>query len=147
MFKMTPDEVQLVKKAIGLFETDSKSFAQQLMRLGGMTREGALKLFEKAINARVIQEDRGRVRMAPPPPDPRAISDSEIRALQQAGYSVYMASDGTPSVYAWRHRAGASQSDFKHLQPFRLTQAQAWADCSNYARGAFPTAPERDWLS
>lgn len=146
MYKMTPQEVQLVKKAVGLFETDSNSFAQELMRLGGMTREGAFKLFEKAINARVIQEDRGRVWMTPPLPDPRALSDSEIRELQEAGYSVYMLSDQSPSVYAWRHRAGASQSGVKHFQPFRLTKAQAWVDCSNYARGALPSAPEPDWM-
>ncbi len=147
MSKMTAEEIRLTKDAIGLFETDNNTFARNLMKLGRMTHEEARQFFIKALNSRVIQEDRGRVRMTPPPPDPRAISDAKIQELKEAGYNVYIVYDGSPSVYAWKHRAGASQSDFRNVQPFRLTPAQAWVDCYKYASGALPEIPERDWMS
>lgn len=148
MYEMTPAETQLAKSAVGLLENDSKSFTRNLMRIGGMTSDEARKLFEKALNAKVIQEDRGRVRMVPPPPDPRALGASEIQSLEQSGYRVYMASDGDPPLYAWLHSgSGAAQTDLQGRQPPRRTKAQAWVDCRNYVSGDVPSTAEPDWMN
>jgi len=148
MYQLTPKELHLIKTSVGLIETDAQSFTQNLIRLGKLTREQALALFLKALNAKAVTEDRGRVRLAPPPPDPRALSDSEIIELKQAGYSVHMACDGDPPLYEWFHASsGASQSQFKHLQPLRRSQGQAWVDCRNYDQCAVPSVAEPDWMN
>lgn len=74
-------------------------------------------------------------------------NDKDIRDLKDLGYSVHLASDGDPPLYCWMQRGGASQSDYKHLQPFRRSEKQAWADCAAYAYGSMPTKPEPDWVT
>lgn len=145
MEQMTEDEIRIVKSAIGFGGIDNRTFANNLQRRGRLTSVEATNLFQKALNARVILEYRGYVRMAVQQ-DPRALSEAEIRELRAAGYSVHPIYDGSPSLYAWICKSGASQSHLKDRQPYRRTQAQAWVDCRNYYRGAVPSTPEADWI-
>ncbi len=77
---------------------------------------------------------------------PDALSPSRIKELEGAGYTVYMAYDGDPALYAWMNtKSGASQTEHKKVQPLRRTKAQAWADCDAYASLDMPTSPQPDW--
>lgn len=146
MYTLSREERQLVKASFGLVETDAQTFTQNLMRLGGLTAEQARMIFQTALNARAIQEDRGRVWMAPPPPDPRGLSADEVADLERAGYSVSKIVDTDPPVFGWRNAvSGAAQSEHKARQPFRSTKAQAWVDCKDYAGGGVPNVADPDW--
>lgn len=146
MYTLSPKELKLVRASVGLIETDTTTFNQNLRRLGHLTVKEARMLFQKALNAKAVQEDRGWVRMAPPPRDPRELTAFEVSELKQDGYSVYVAYDGDPPLYGWLHASsGAAQSGLNGRQPFRRTQGQAWVDCRNYVRGAVPSVAEPDW--
>lgn len=74
------------------------------------------------------------------------LSDAEIGELKEAGFRVYTVVDQPPVLYGWMHPSStASQGDYKDRQPFRTTQAQAWADCYAYHRGHMPMKAEPDW--
>ena len=145
---MTPQEIQLARDAIGQLGTDSKTFVRNLKAGGPMTADEALKFFQKALNAKVVLEDRGRVRMTPPPLDPRALSAESIQELEKAGYSVFLAFDGDPPLYGWQHaESGAPDEDLSDRLPLRRTKAQAWVDCKKYCYGDVPSVADPDWVS
>ena len=74
-----------------------------------------------------------------------ALSDSEIKDLRAAGYTVSEVIDTGESGYAWRHPgSGAKQQDTE--QPLRRTQAQAWHDLSLYLSPDGPDIPRPDWI-
>ena len=70
MNTLTTEEIQIVKRAVGLLEVDFNTFRENLIRDQMMTSGEAHNFAEKALTARVIQIAQGRVRMTPPPPDP-----------------------------------------------------------------------------
>lgn len=147
MNTLTTEEIQIVKRAVGLLEVDFNTFRENLIRDQMMTSGEAHNFAEKALTARVIQIAQGRVRMTPPPPDPRALSDVEIHRLEKLGYRVQVVYDGDPPRYAWHHiKSGAAQSDLNGLQPSRRTRAQAWVDCRAYDSGDVPISADPDWL-
>lgn len=146
MCTLSREERQLVEASVGLIETDAETFTQNLMRFGGLTAEQARMIFQKALNAKAIREDRGRVWKAPPPADPRGLSAVEVAELERAGYSVSKIVDMDPPVFGWRNAmSGAAQSEHKALQPFRSTKAQAWVDCKAYANLEVTKVADPDW--
>lgn len=138
-------ELKLVKRSVGLVDIEFQALSNNL-RLHGMTQEQSRVLIQKALNAKVIVHNRGRYRMSPPPPDPRALSDARVNELMQLGYGVYTVSDNAENLYAWQHGgSGAAQSHFLNVQPYRRTREQAWVDCNRYAGCDLPSEAEPDW--
>lgn len=74
------------------------------------------------------------------------LSSEAILELKKAGYLVHVICDQDPVLYAWIHKAGATQRDVKERQPYRLSEAQAWDDCQAYASGDVPSTPNPDWV-
>jgi hypothetical protein len=74
-----------------------------------------------------------------------ALSDSEIKDLRAAGYTVSEVIDTGQSGYAWQHpKSGAKQQDTN--QPLRRTQAQASHDLSLYLSPDGPDILRPDWI-
>lgn len=74
------------------------------------------------------------------------LSAAEIGELKKAGFTVHMVVDQEPVLYGWLHPSStASQSHYTDRQPFRKSEAQAWADCYAYHRGHMPMKAEPDW--
>lgn len=76
----------------------------------------------------------------------KELSAAEIAELKSEGYSVHEVVDIAPVRYRWLHRSGASQADVRDRQPYRKSEAQAWADCRKYKFGHYDSTPEPDWL-
>jgi hypothetical protein len=77
----------------------------------------------------------------------RKLTSAEVADLVREGFFVREVVDIDPIRYAWRNlRTGASQDDVKDRQPYRRSEAQAWADCQKYTVGNYDNAPEPDWL-
>lgn len=78
-------------------------------------------------------------------PHKLALSESEIKDLREAGYSVGEVTDVNQPRYVWRHLAsGAKQQNTN--QPPRRTEAQAWHDLSLYLSPDGPDTLRPDWI-
>lgn len=73
------------------------------------------------------------------------LPEHAIAELKKSGYSVIAVADQGHGVYKWMHKDGASQTDVKDRQPYRSSEAQAWADCNAYVSGDVPRVAEPDW--
>lgn len=77
---------------------------------------------------------------------PGTPSPSQINEMQDAGFTVHMVYDGDPALYAWMNtKSEETQANYRTVQPYRRTKAQAWADCYAYHSLEMPTSPEPDW--